>query len=107
MKPIVTAMTTHRAVASNPARQETGAAILPLPLMVTRLDNGMAVLTSWWQPSEEERAAIAAGAAVRLDVLEPYHPPVILTADTPPLPNAGGAAIPPGMLPLVPAVSHG
>ena len=38
---------------------------------------------SCWQPSEEERAAIAAGAPVWLYVLGAAHPPVAVEVENP------------------------
>lgn len=38
-------------------------------------------MISCWQPTEEERAAIAAGAPVYLHVLGAGHPPVLLATE--------------------------
>lgn len=40
-------------------------------------------LISCWQPTDEERAAIAAGAPIWLSVCGHGHPPVILSAESP------------------------
>ena len=40
-------------------------------------------MVSCWQPSEEERAAIAAGAPVWLFILGAAHPPVLLQVMNP------------------------
>lgn len=50
------------------------------PLAITRVtyDNGMPAVWSFWQPSAQERAAIAAGAPVRLSCWGRTHPPVLL-----------------------------
>jgi hypothetical protein len=42
---------------------------------------GNGVFVSCWQPSHEERVALAAGAPIYLRVVGPAHPPVALTVD--------------------------
>lgn len=57
------------------------------PLAITRVvyDNGPAGLMpgvwSYWEPSPEERAAIAAGAKVRFSCWGTTHPPVSIGVD--------------------------
>lgn len=47
-------------------------------LYITRVvyDNGMPAVVSFWEPSPEERAAIAAGALVVFSCWGNTHPPV-------------------------------
>lgn len=48
-------------------------------LAVTRVDwNGQPALVSYWVPTPEEIAALAAGAKVALWILGESHPPVAL-----------------------------
>lgn len=47
-----------------------------LPIVLEERENGDPVLTSYWQPSPEERAEIAAGGLIKLSVLGLNHPPV-------------------------------
>lgn len=53
------------------------------PLAITRVKygDGSHGVWSYWQPSEAERAAIAAGAAVRLEVVGGTHPPLWVGVD--------------------------
>jgi hypothetical protein len=53
------------------------------PLAITRVqyDNGMPAVWSFWQPSEAEKSAIAAGAAIRLASWGQTHPPVHIGVD--------------------------
>lgn len=53
------------------------------PLAITRVQypNGMAGVESFWEPSEAERAAIAAGAKVRFSSWGNTHPPVWIGVD--------------------------
>lgn len=53
------------------------------PLAITRVQfsNGVPGVWSFWAPSEAERAAIAAGAMVRLSALGHTHPPVAIGVD--------------------------
>ncbi|SFI59810.1 hypothetical protein [Albimonas pacifica] len=45
---------------------------------------GFNQMTSLWEPSPAERAALAAGGAVRLTILGSVHPPVMLAVQPPP-----------------------
>ena len=45
--------------------------------------DGLPVSISCWQPTEEERAAIAAGGLVWLWVYGIGHPPVVVSAENP------------------------
>lgn len=49
-----------------------------LPITVERDAEGNVFLTSYWQLSDEERAAIAGGGLVRLTILNNSHPVVAL-----------------------------
>ena len=53
------------------------------PLAITRVmfDNNVPAVWSYWQPSDAERAAIAAGASVRLSAWGITHPPVHIGVD--------------------------
>ena len=53
------------------------------PLAITRVlfDSGIPAVWSYWEPSPEERAAIAAGAPVRLSCWGMTHPPVSIGVD--------------------------
>lgn len=53
----------------------------PLPITRVLFDSGMPAVWSFWQPTEAERAAIAAGAAIRLSAIGLTHPPVALGVD--------------------------
>lgn len=53
----------------------------PLPITRVRYGNGMPGVWSFWEPSPEERAAIASGAMVRLCTMGSTHPPVVLNVD--------------------------
>jgi hypothetical protein len=44
------------------------------------------IMVSEWQPTAEERAAIAAGAPVRLKILGQMHPPVLVEVGDVPAP---------------------
>lgn len=50
------------------------------PLAITRVmyDNGMPAVWSFWMPSAAEKAAIAAGAPVRMSCWGRTHPPIAL-----------------------------
>jgi hypothetical protein len=52
-------------------------------LAITRVqyDNGVPGVWSFWRPSDAERAAIAAGALVRLAAIGRTHPPVAMHVD--------------------------
>ena len=52
-----------------------------LPITRVLFDSGMPAVWSYWEPSPEERAAIAAGAPVRLSCWGTVHPPVSLGVD--------------------------
>lgn len=53
------------------------------PLSITRVQytGGLPGVWSYWQPSDAERVAIAAGASVRLSAIGNTHPPVSLGVD--------------------------
>ena len=53
------------------------------PLAITRVQysDGTPAVWSFWQPSQAERDAIAAGAVVRFEALGHTHPPVSLAVD--------------------------
>ncbi len=53
------------------------------PLAVTRVqyEGGGHGVWSFWQPSEAERAAIAAGAIICVAVMGSTHPPIALGVD--------------------------
>jgi hypothetical protein len=53
------------------------------PLAITRVkySDGMPGVWSYWEPTPEERAAIAAGALVRVGALGHTHPPIHLGVD--------------------------
>jgi hypothetical protein len=53
------------------------------PLAITRVQysDGTPGVWSYWHPTDEERAAIASGALVRLGVLGVTHPPMHLGGD--------------------------
>ena len=52
-----------------------------LPITRVRFSNGAPAVWSYWQPSEQERALIAAGAPVRLSIIGMTHPPLHLGVD--------------------------
>lgn len=52
-----------------------------LPCTRVQYENGQPAIWSYWQPTEKERALIASGRAVRLEVLGTQHPPVRLSVD--------------------------
>jgi hypothetical protein len=62
-----------------------------LPITRVMFPNGMPAVWSYWQPTEAERAAIAAGAPVRLSCWGLTHPPIALhvsgAADDPEVTN--------------------
>lgn len=53
------------------------------PLAITRVlfSNGVPAVWSYWQPSEAERQAIAAGAPVRLSCYGSFYPPMHVGVD--------------------------
>jgi hypothetical protein len=53
------------------------------PLAITRViyADGTRTVSSFWQPTEKEREAIAAGASVRFEAFGQTHPPVFLSVD--------------------------
>lgn len=53
-----------------------------LPVTVEQDTEGHVYLTSYWQLSDEERAAIAAGGLVKLTVVDNAHPVVALGVGT-------------------------
>ena len=55
----------------------------------TEDDHGNTVLVSTWEPSAEERAAIAEGANIELRVWGGGHPPVAITTNNDPLGKDG------------------
>lgn len=52
-----------------------------LPITRVRYTNGMTGVQSYWRPSEAEKQAIAAGAAVRFSSWGNTHPPVHIGVD--------------------------
>jgi hypothetical protein len=76
-----------------PIQHRTSNAVLQAPpgakreecraLYITRFvwAHGAPAVASYWQPSEEERRLIAAGAAVRISFDHPTHPPVFVGVD--------------------------
>ncbi len=52
----------------------------PAPITRTRYENGMPSVATYWQPTEAERAAIAGGALVRIEVLGDTMPPMMVGA---------------------------
>lgn len=52
-----------------------------LPITRVQYSNGMPAVWSFWQPSEAEKAAIAAGAPVRFSCWGKTHPPVHIGVD--------------------------
>lgn len=55
--------------------------VQPLPITRVVFESGIPAVWSYWQPSDEERSAIAAGAAVRLSIWGHTHPPLNLGVD--------------------------
>lgn len=53
----------------------------PLSITRVRYSDGVDGVWSYWRPTDEERAAIAAGALVRVAVLGVTHPPLHLGVD--------------------------
>lgn len=53
------------------------------PLAITRVNysDGIPGVWSYWEPTDEERRAIAAGALVRVGALGATHPPIHLGVD--------------------------
>lgn len=53
------------------------------PLAITRVQytNGIPGVWSYWEPSEAERKAIAAGALVRISAWGVTHPPIAVGVD--------------------------
>jgi hypothetical protein len=53
------------------------------PLAITRVkySDGMPGVWSYWEPTDAERAAIAAGALVRVSALGLTHPPIHIGVD--------------------------
>jgi hypothetical protein len=53
------------------------------PLAITRFTygDGSHAVSSYWRPTDAERAAIAAGALVCFTAQGSTHPPVLLTVD--------------------------
>jgi len=65
-------------------RAPTGASIeecKPLAITRIRFSDGTPAVWSFWQPSDTERAAIAAGASIRLSAIGQTHPPVHIGVD--------------------------
>lgn len=65
----------HRAVLAGPDGDLTSTTVAPLEVM-----RGDGTMTSVWLPSDEERAAIAAGGVVCLVIWGSLHPPVAMAA---------------------------
>lgn len=61
-----------------------------LPIKDDQLPSGQPVMISAWLPTDEERAAIAAGAPIYLQVVSSVHPPVSLRAGDAPVAEATG-----------------
>lgn len=53
----------------------------PLPITRVQYSDGTPAVWSYWMPSDAERAAIAAGASVRLSAMGGRHPPVHIGVD--------------------------
>ena len=51
-----------------------------LPITCTEV-NGMPAMVSYWTPTEEERAQIAAGGMLALWVIGSIHPPVAIEVE--------------------------
>lgn len=53
------------------------------PMAITRVNymTGMPGVWSYWQPTEAERVAIAAGAPIRLEFIGRTHAPVYVGVD--------------------------
>lgn len=73
----------------NPTKAEDANAVMKAPPdepdvqdLPIRLEYimGQRVATSTWQPDEEERARLAAGAPVKLSIYGEIHPPLLIWA---------------------------
>lgn len=53
----------------------------PAPITRTLYADGTPSVSTYWQPTEAERAAIAAGAMVQVEVLGVTMPPMIVGAE--------------------------
>lgn len=53
----------------------------PAPITRLRYSDGTVTVVTYWQPTDAERAAIAAGAAVRVEVWGSTMPPMNVGAD--------------------------
>jgi hypothetical protein len=51
---------------------------VPLPITRAQYSNGQDVVLSYWQPSQAEREAIAAGALIQFHAWGVTHPPVYI-----------------------------
>ena len=72
---------TNNAVLDAPAGWDQ-AHLLCTALQITRIDiEGMPAVVSYWKPSENELAMLAAGGSIALTVLGVTMPPVILAVD--------------------------
>ena len=47
------------------------------------IQDGVNVMASYWEPTEEERNMIAQGGTIKLIVVGTYHPPVNLSVRKP------------------------
>lgn len=53
----------------------------PAPITRTTYQDGTDTVTTYWRPTDAERAAIAAGALIRVEVMGQTMPPMIVGAD--------------------------
>lgn len=53
----------------------------PAPITRTQYQDGTDTVATYWQPTEAERQAIAAGALIRVEVMGVTMPPMIVGAD--------------------------
>jgi hypothetical protein len=51
------------------------------PITRTLYADGTETVATYWQPTDAERAAIAAGASVRVEVMGQTMPPMLVGAD--------------------------
>ncbi|MGQ3001265.1 MAG: hypothetical protein ACT6UH_00525 [Hydrogenophaga sp.] len=64
-----------------PPRGTTHDQVQPLPITRVRFSDNTPAVWSYWQPSDDERWAIATGAAVRLSIVGHTHPPLHIGVD--------------------------
>ena len=53
----------------------------PAPITRTLYDDGTPSVATYWQPTDEERRAIAAGALIRVEVIGRTMPPMLATVE--------------------------